>query len=151
MIICQPTLKGVIRYESIHTGMRPWCIASLMMCMVKNTFTFFSQDHDGVNRVWMADEDIDFDARADGEMVEIKSQLMTRFSSEHHHLQIRLHFQAHTPLRNFTGIWMFCVRTREAPFGEFSKDFTMKHYNTDKIIRGGAFMPIDTQRVIGHR
>lgn len=79
LITTRPEQKGVMAYHSIYTGIRPWCLQNVVDAGGTERLYIFSHDHDGVNRMYLLDEDLDYDLKEDGTKVEIESKLCTRF------------------------------------------------------------------------
>ena len=66
------------RVESIYTGIRPWGMTvSKDRNGVDNMF-IISYDHDCINRVYVVDDEANYDTDQNGKLVEIESKLATR-------------------------------------------------------------------------
>lgn len=78
LIVTYPRQQGNIVYESIVTGVRPWCMVTTKDSLQNENLYIHSHDCDGVNRLYVVDNSINYDAKANGERVEIESQLLTK-------------------------------------------------------------------------
>lgn len=79
LVTTKPEQKGIISYHSLYTGIRPWCLHAVKDTSGIESLYIFSHDHDGVNRMYILDESLDYDIKASGDRVEIESKLCTRF------------------------------------------------------------------------
>lgn len=78
-ISMKPEQKGIISYHSLITGIRPWCMQNIIDSDGTEYMYIFSHDKDGVNRLYMIDDNLDYDLKADGTRKNIESKLCTRF------------------------------------------------------------------------
>lgn len=70
--------KAERRYESVYTGIRPWCLTVTEDVKSGSRMFIHSRDHDNVNRIYLFDEDINYDVDKDGNKIIIESKLLTR-------------------------------------------------------------------------
>lgn len=66
------------RHESVFTGVRPWGLTSVSQENQRDILFIMSYDHDGVNRLYMADESLDHDVNHRGESVPIQGFIETK-------------------------------------------------------------------------
>lgn len=66
------------RYESVFTGVRPWCLTSVARDNKKDILFVHSYDLDGKNRMYMMDGLQNYDVNHRGKRTEIKGYLETR-------------------------------------------------------------------------
>jgi len=78
LIVVYPKQQGGIVYESIVTGIRPWCMVTTKDSVQGENLYIHSYDCDGVNRLYVVDKTINYDITAEGNRVEIESQLLTK-------------------------------------------------------------------------
>ncbi len=81
MLVCKPQQKGIITYESLYTGIRPWCICQPDDVYGEEFLYFHSFDYDGVNRMYILDDNADMDHVIGQKPKEIESKLFTRMMS----------------------------------------------------------------------
>lgn len=81
MLVSKPQQKGVITYESLYTGIRPWCICQPDDSYGEEFLYFHSYDYDCVNRMYILDETSDMDNVIGQKPKEIESKLFTRMMS----------------------------------------------------------------------
>lgn len=80
ILVCRPGQKGLIRYDSLYTGIRPWCFQTIKNQYGKELLHIFSKDHDNVNRFYIIDESIDYDLRlSQNPKKDIESVFISRF------------------------------------------------------------------------
>lgn len=65
-------------YESVFTGVRPWCVTSVKQDSQSDILYVHSYDHDGSNRLYMMDGSLDYDINHRGERIEIQGFCETR-------------------------------------------------------------------------
>lgn len=66
------------RFESVFTGVRPWCLTVVKKEGSRDTLFVHSHDRDGINRLYMMDEKIDYDVDYRGKRKEIEGYIETR-------------------------------------------------------------------------
>lgn len=66
------------RFESVFTGVRPWCLTVVSWMSEKDVLYIHSHDKDGVNRMYVMDEESDFDIDHNDVPVEIQGFVETR-------------------------------------------------------------------------
>lgn len=66
------------RVESIYTGIRPWGMTVSKDRSGLDNMFIISYDHDCVNRVYVVDDESNYDTDQNGKLVEIESKLTTR-------------------------------------------------------------------------
>lgn len=66
------------RFESIWTGVQPWCLTVVKRESSRDVLYVHSRDRDGINRLYMMNEQIDYDLNHRGKIVEIKGMFETR-------------------------------------------------------------------------
>lgn len=78
MLVCKPEQKGLITYESLYTGVRPWCLCQPDDIHGEEFLYIHSYDNDEVNRMYFLDETADMDYVIGKKPKEIESKLFTR-------------------------------------------------------------------------
>ena len=66
------------RVESVYTGIRPCCITVTENSDNSESLFILSFDKDEVNRIYLLDDDADYDTDKDGKIIEIEQKLLTR-------------------------------------------------------------------------
>lgn len=79
ILATRPGQKGILRYDSLHTGLNPWCMQVVKDSFAKEYFYIFSRDNDGKNRLYVVDDRLDYDIRVDKTISPIESQFASRF------------------------------------------------------------------------
>lgn len=79
ILTCSPGENGVIRWDSLHTGLRPYCLLNVEDPWNRDILHIFSKDYDGKNRLYVMDDGLNFDLHHDGKVVPIESKLFSRF------------------------------------------------------------------------
>lgn len=80
ILVCRPGQKGVIRYDSLYTGIRPWCFQTVKNQHGRETLYIFSKDYDDKNRLYILDESLDYDLTlSQNPKKNISSVFTTRF------------------------------------------------------------------------
>lgn len=76
--MAQEQKRAPQRYESVWTGVRPWCMTVVKRNSASDILFVHSYDNDGKNRLYMMDGSIDYDINTYGERKEIESFIETR-------------------------------------------------------------------------
>lgn len=66
------------RFESVFTGVRPWGLTVIDSPLYKDEMFIHSHDTDGVNRMYVMDEDTNYDIDSNGNIREIEGFIETR-------------------------------------------------------------------------
>ena len=78
------------RYESVFTGMRPWCLTVVPSIGDTDKMFVHSYDIDGINRMYVMDEDSNHDIDKFGEVKEIEGFIETRGYTHSAPLQLKV-------------------------------------------------------------
>lgn len=72
--------QGVVprRFESYFTGVRPWCLSVVKSANEKDRMFIHSHDSDGITRMYVMDEESDYDLDQNGMVREIQGFIETR-------------------------------------------------------------------------
>lgn len=129
------------RFESVFTGVRPWCLTVVKNPSYRDQMIIHSHDRDGKNRMYIMDEESDYDLNHDGQVVEIKGFIETRafdfknpFSlkgSEHRLYKLG-------PLERTTRINVFA---RPQSYGEWLEIWDTKHLIGRTKLENGVLVP----------
>jgi hypothetical protein len=118
--------KAPRRYESVYTGIRPWCI-TVSNSEADSRMLIHSHDFDGVNRLYMFDESIDYDIDKDFKKKEIESKLLTRAYSHSAIASLKKTSKAFYSLDNLPRDVEIKILTRKSDFGRFLKQWEVTH------------------------
>lgn len=139
----QPTPK---MYESVFTGVRPWCVTSVKQDNNKDVLFVHSYDVDGRNRLYMMDESLDYDLNHRNEWIEIEGFIESRgyhFKNPFLLKQTERRFLRLSPMERTININFFARMESNGQWAQF-------HEYEAKICRtvtelSGAFRPVNTK------
>lgn len=118
MLVTTPGQKGIIRYDSLYTGIQPWCMQTIKD---KNTeyLYIFSKDYDGENRMYMVDHNIDYDLTVDKKKVPIESKIITRMFNFNDPFLLKKTFTQLYSMHVESNPLKVCIKTRHAENNNF--------------------------------
>ena len=131
------------RFESVFTGVRPWCLTVVSSEASKDEMYIHSYDNDKINRLYHMDEDADFDIDKAGNVVEIEGFIETRAYSHQNPLTLKSalkRFYRLNLLQRSTRIQVF---SRPEPSGEWISMWNTKHLVGRNKIVDGIFEPVN--------
>lgn len=128
------------RFESVFTGVRPWCLTCVKE-QKKHELFIHSYDMDGVNRLYLMDEDTDYDTNHFGQLLEIEGFIETRsYTFESPKILKKLEKRSYslnsTP-RNINII----LFSRPENEGEWTEFWNEEHLICRTRIENNAFFP----------
>jgi hypothetical protein len=130
------------RYESVFTGVRPWCLTVLQDNDHRDRLYIHSHDEDGVNRLYAIDEDSDYDINHRGEVIEVKGFIETRayyFENPYIMKSIDRRFYRIKKMNRTINIKFF---SRAEVFGEWNEMSNKTHLTCrTKLDDNGVFVP----------
>lgn len=134
------------RYESVWTGVRPWCITSVKRDNKRDILFIHSHDKDGNNRMYMCDGSIDYDVNHHGKRVEIRGFVETRGYSFDNPFLLKTTERRFLRLAPMERTVSLCAFARQESYGEW-----VSFYNNEfKIARTASnstntFNPLNTK------
>ena len=138
--------KAQRRYESIHTGIRPWCVTVSDDKMNGEEMLIHSHDFDGVNRIYILDKYLDFDIDKNGKKKEIESKILTRCYSHNDDFGLKQTTRAFYSLSSIPRDLQIKIFTRPGETGNFVEQWSHKHIvkscSMNKTPLGKCFNPV---------
>jgi hypothetical protein len=134
------------RYESVWTGVRPWCITSVKHDNERDTLFVHSHDKDGRNRMYMMDGSIDHDINQFGEKVEIRGYVETRGYGFDNPFLLKTTTRRFLRLAPMERTVSLCAYARQESYGQWTPFYS----NEFKIARtventDNTFNPLNTK------
>lgn len=129
------------RFESVFTGVRPWCLTVINQDNKRDTLMIHSFDKDGVTRLYEMDEDSDYDTNESGHIVEIEGFIETRaynFGSPYLLKSSQFRSYKLNPIERTTNVEVLC---RPEPQGEWVSIFSVEHCVIRNKINNNLFEP----------
>lgn len=133
------------RYESVFTGIRPWGITIVRHSNKRDEMIVHSHDVDGINRMYIMDENTDYDTNHAGERVEIEGFIELRaFNFQNPYLQKNLEkrFYRLSEIQRTSNIK---VLSRTESSGEWTLMWDADHLVCRTEINDGVFNPINSK------
>lgn len=132
---------GVVpkRFESVFTGVRPWALT--VTNDSKDEMFIHSFDKDGHTRLYVMNEDSDYDLNANGNVIEIQGFFETRtysFSNPLLPKQIHSRFYSLGTLERSTKIKLF---SRASSLGAWSEMWSTEHLICRTRVENGKLIP----------
>ncbi len=127
------------QFESVFTGVRPWCLTAVTE--EKDELFIHSFDVDGVTRLYVMNEDSDYDINPQGDVVEIQGFVETRaytFQNPMMFKRAERRFYKLNLLERSTKIKLF---SRGESHGEWSEMWDESHLVCRANIINGVFVP----------
>jgi hypothetical protein len=150
ILVCKPGQKGVITYESIYTGIRPWCLIQPDDSYGEEYLYAHSFDYDGVNRMYILDENSDRDTVIGEEPKEIESKLFTRMMSFENGFALKNTEQQLYSISKMSRDVCVSILTRHQETASFKEIFSTTHkVNKCSVDKKGVF--VNENLNYGHR
>jgi hypothetical protein len=149
MLVCKPEQKGLIKYESLYTGVRPWCLCQVDDVYGEEFMYIHSFDHDDVNRMYILDDNADMDYSIGKKPKEIESKLFTRMMSFDNGFAQKKPDQQFYSLSEMSRDVCIEISTRKTSNTSFSNIFSTTHKNYPMSIEKGIF--VNTNESYGSR
>ena len=133
LVVSHPNPGGVQendiprRYETLITGVRPWCITSTFPPTFKKELFVDSYDPDGVNRLYKYKDDVNFDLNSRGDRIEIESMLETRAYESGLKNEPKNTFHRQYSLGGLYRDVNIQIYTRPEGYGQYMKQFDRTH------------------------
>jgi hypothetical protein len=115
------------RFESVFTGVRPWCLTNVTGENIKDRMFIHSYDQDGINRLYFLNEDSDIDIDRDGKAVEIEGFIETRSYNHQNPLLPKAPNRRFYRLNSISRSVDMCVLSRPESHGEWTPMYSNKH------------------------
>lgn len=142
-----PKQQGTITYESIYTGVRPWSLCQVDDYYGKEFLYIHSHDCDGVNRMYMLDEDDDFDRPLGKPVKEIESKIFTRSYSFDSGFVLKKSDQQIYSLSFINRNVEVEMSSRKSSDESFKTIFKTKHLqSTESLEKDGTFINATKQK-----
>jgi hypothetical protein len=119
--------KAPRRYESVYTGIRPWCVTVSDTEREGALMLIHSYDFDGVNRVYVYDESLDYDIDKDFKKKEIESKFLTRAFSHSASATPKQTDKAFYSLKDIPRDLKIKILTRPSDSGKFTEQWNVTH------------------------
>jgi len=129
------------RFESVFTGVRPWCLTTVAVENTKDKMYIHSFDGDGMNRLYLLNEDSDFDVDRDGKTVEIQGYIETRAYTHQNPLLFKAPNRRFYRLNSLSRSVDICVFSRPESHGEWVPMYGNKHLVGRVNIENHTFSP----------
>jgi len=130
------------RYESIFTGVRPWCLTTVRHPEHRDELYIVSYDRDGVNRLYQLVEDSDYDIDGFFNKVEIEGFIETRSYSHKSKYVPKVSVHRFYSLDLLERSLNIKVSSRFDGSGQWTPNWSGDHLIDRSNIRNGKFMPI---------
>ena len=150
LLVCKPQQKGLINYESLYTGVRPWCLCQPDDIFGEEFLYIHSYDHDGVNRMYILDESADMDHSIGNKPKEIESKIFTKMMSFDNGFSLKKSDQQIYSVSQMSRDVCVEVLTRKAENASFDRIFTTTHKNNKCSIGIGSIFE-NTNDPFGYR
>ncbi len=150
MLVCKPQQKGLITYESLYTGVRPWCLCQPDDIHGEEFLYIHSYDCDGVNRMYILDESSDMDYVIGKKPKEIESKLFTRMMSFDNGFAVKKPNGQSYSISEMPRDVSICIKTRSTDGSSFEKIYeTIHKSNIASVDEGG--IPVNINFAKGQR
>jgi len=129
------------RFESVFTGVRPWCLTVVQDSAHRDVMYIHSHDKDEVNRLYVMDEQSNFDVDHNGLVVEIEGFIETKAYTLEQPLLLKTserRFYRMNLLDRTTKIKLF---TRPEVQGEWMETWNTSHLIGRAKVEDGLFVP----------
>jgi len=129
------------RFESVFTGVRPWCMTVVKSSASIDELFIHSHDKDGINRLYLMDESTDYDTDHSGKLREIEGFVETRaftFSNALTLKQTEKRFYSLGQMPRTVKIKLF---SRPDGQGEWFSQWTADHLICRNKIENHVFTP----------
>lgn len=132
------------RYESLITGVRPWCISSVKSDGEGDRLYIHSFDKDGINRMYRMVRNSDYDISNTGKRVEIKGWIETKGYDFKQRFTLKTESTKFYSLRAFQRDLTISLSARKEDSGRWIDYFNIIHKVGDSYAKeeNGAIIPI---------
>jgi hypothetical protein len=130
------------RYESVYTGVRPWCLTVVRHPESRDELYMVSYDKDKVNRLYQLVEDSDYDVNGFFKKVEIEGFIETRSYAHKSKYVPKVSYHRFYSLDLLERSVNITVRSRFDGSGEWVKLWSTDHLIDRNNIKDGKFTPI---------
>lgn len=131
------------RFESIITGVRPWCLSSVKIPNEKDALFIHSYDSDGINRLYRMVDDSDFDIDHQGNKVEIEGWIETRGYDYGQRFSLKKEHNRFYSLRQFPRSLKINIYSRTETLAGWVPYFEVEHFvgESYEILEDGGLDP----------
>lgn len=133
------------RFESVFTGVRPWCLTVSKTPQGKDRMFIHSYDKDGFTRLYMMDEATDFDTNASNQRVEIKGFIETRAYSHQNPFSLKKIQRRFYRLGSIPRTVNTTVYSRPTTMGPWSCMWEASHKVGRTVKKNNLFSPSPTK------
>lgn len=133
------------RYESLVTGVRPWCLTTVQLPNEEDVLFIHSFDRDGINRLYRMVKNSDYDIGPDGQRIEIKGWIETRGYDYQQRFSLKKEHARFYSLRQFSRDLKINIYCRTETMGDWIPYHSVTHligesYKFDK--EDGGLTPL---------
>jgi len=129
------------RFESVFTGIRPWCLTTVIVENMKDRMFMHSFDKDGVTRMYFLNEESDHDVDRDGQVVEIEGFIETKAYTHQNPLLLKAPNRRFYRLNSLKRSVEMNVLSRPESHGEWVQMYHNKHLVGRVSIENHMFTP----------
>lgn len=129
------------RFESVFTGIRPWCLTVIPSESSKDVMYIHSYDKDGINRLYLMNEESDFDIDHHGNTVEINGFIETRAFTMKNPLLLKAQDKRFYRLNNIDRTVKIKLFSRPDSQGQWTETWNANHLVCRTRIENGALVP----------
>lgn len=133
------------RYESVFTGVRPWCLTSVRTNDNLSKLYIDSYDSDGITRLYKIEDHSTFDKDENGNMIEIEGWIETKAYNYKNPFKLKktkfIFYKAVEMIRNVS----LCFYARFDFTGEWVSYFRKEHKVKTVQIKNELFEPVNSK------
>lgn len=129
------------RFESVFTGVRPWCITVIKAASFRDEMLIYSYDNDGVNRLYIMDENTNYDVNEQGSVVEIEGFIETKSYNSKAPFLLKSAESRFYRLNSIDRSLNVAVYSRPEIQGEWVEMWRTKHLVCRTLIEDGVLIP----------
>jgi hypothetical protein len=133
------------RFESVFTGVRPWCITVLQDHNKRDEMFIHSHDADGINRMYVMNEQSDFDIDHQGNTVEIQGFVETKAYTLKNPLLLKQADRRFYRLNVIPRTTKIILFSRPEVQGQWTEMWRQDHLVCRTKIDNGVFVPVSSQ------
>jgi len=135
------------RYESLITGVRPWCVSSVKSPNEGDQLFIHSFDIDGINRLYRMVRNSSFDINSEGKRVEIEGWIETKGYDFKERFSLKKEGTKFYSLRPFNRDITIKMAARKEDTGRWIDYFTTTHKVGDSYTReaNGSITPVTSR------
>jgi len=115
------------RFESVFTGVRPWCLTVVTGENIKDRMYIHSFDADGINRLYFLNEESDHDIDGNGKTVEIEGFIETRAYNHQNPLLLKAPNRRFYRMNSMSRSVSMNVFSRPESHGEWTEMYSNTH------------------------